>query len=221
MQSPTGETPISLCTCTTAWCSNILPWCSTPAPFNPTFSYSFPARFHRHPQMHTCSPTETLTKLVRGWESFQHKPPTLREGQAASRVEPQQQPSFPPHSASQVLCTRLAPTEERVTHCKVTLLLWIAGKTSEWLPTLLKRPGGLRVRVSIFKHRTLAPLHSYLHFSSLLNLVHAWTCPFTTPTELKAWTTWNIRGPTKTIVTELDCTGPPVLRPPLGLIQTN
>lgn len=108
-----------------------LPCCSSPARLSPTFSSSFPAHFLMHPQMHTSSPTETLPELIRGWESFQHKPPTMREGQAASRAEPQQQPSFPPFPQCQPgALHRVAPTEERVTHCRVTLLLWMAGKSS-------------------------------------------------------------------------------------------
>lgn len=123
-----------------------LPCCSTPAPFSPTFSCSFAACFHRHPQMHTHSPTETLTELVRGWQSFQHKPPTLQEGQAASRSSPPSLSSLPFPQCQSGAPHRVAPTQEGVTHCRVTLLLWVDGNTSGCsLLILLRRPGGLRV----------------------------------------------------------------------------
>lgn len=194
MQSLAGQTPILLCTCTAGWCSNIchavppLPRSTPPSPpaFLP-FPWA-PSDAHTQPSRNTPWARQRLGIL-----SAQ----TSHAVRGASCISPEPQPACPPCSASRSSAW-VAPTEERVTHCRVTLLLWMAGKTSEWLLILLERPGGLRARVSICKHRrTLAPLHSYLHSSPLLNLVHAWTCPFTTPAELKA-RTWNIRGPTKT-----------------------
>lgn len=81
-----------------------LPCCSTPAPFSPTFSCSFAACFCRHPQMHTRSPTETLSSSETG-NPFNTNLPRCKRGKlhlAAALLPSLPSPS---HSASQELHT--------------------------------------------------------------------------------------------------------------------
>lgn len=148
-----------------------LPCCSTPVPFNSTFSPSFPARFLGHPQMHT-QPNKHSLSLSEAGNPFSTDLPRCERGKlhlAWSRSSsPPSLPALPTVPAGAL--HRVAPAEESIAHCRVTLLLWMAGKTSGRLLTLLE---AWWVGVRSQHRRTLAPLHSYLHSSPLLNLVHA------------------------------------------------
>lgn len=139
VQSPAGGTPVSLCTCSTAWCSDVchavppLPHSAPPPP--PALlpvSVGTLRCTHAAQQKHSLSSSEAgnpfNTNLPRCKRDKLHLAAALLPSPQCQSVH------------------RMAPTQERVTHCRVTLLFWMDGNTSGCsLLVLLRRPGGLRV----------------------------------------------------------------------------